>query len=120
MHRFRILAVLLEVLEIFVELLRNFGDARLVGVADFPAELVARPQPVQLSHRFHVVGKKFAVNLKIQIISVDTQAGNPNWRERLSTVDLLALTSLDQLVFISKVLITFVTKTSHSIRSSTV
>ncbi len=42
------------------------------------------------------------------------------WRGRLSTVDLLALTSLDQLLFILEVLLTFYTKHANLIRRSTV
>ncbi len=37
-------------------------------------------------------------------------------KERLSTVDLLALTSLDQLIFILKIVLTFVAKHATSIR----
>jgi hypothetical protein len=36
-------------------------------------------------------------------------AGNPYWRAMLGTVDLLVLTSLDQLILILKTLLTFVT-----------
>ncbi len=39
---------------------------------------------------------------------------------RLSTVDLLVLTSLDQLLFIMKILFTFITKQSTFIRRSAV
>ncbi len=39
-----------------------------------------------------------------------TGAGKPYWRGRLSTVDLLVLTSLNQLLLLLKILSTFVTK----------
>ncbi len=45
---------------------------------------------------------------------------NPYWRGRLSTVDLLVLTSLDQLIFILKILFTFITKQLTLLRRSTV
>ncbi len=41
-------------------------------------------------------------------------------RRRLSTVDLLVLTSLDQLLFILKILLTFFTKQATFMRRSTV
>jgi len=47
-------------------------------------------------------------------------AGKPKWRGRLSTVDLLVITSLDQLLFKLKILPTFFTKQSILIRRSTV
>jgi hypothetical protein len=46
--------------------------------------------------------------------------GNTIWRGRLSTVDLLVLTSLDELLFILKILLTFVTKHATLMRRSTV
>ncbi len=52
--------------------------------------------------------------------SVWIHAGNPNWRGWPSTVDLLVLTSLYQLVFILKILFTFVTKQTSLMRRSTV
>jgi hypothetical protein len=45
--------------------------------------------------------------------------GKPSWRGRLSTVDLLLLTSLDQLLFIAKILLTFVTKQATFLGRST-
>ncbi len=42
------------------------------------------------------------------------------WRGRLSTVDLLVLTSLDQLLFTLKILFTFLTKQATIMRKSTV
>jgi hypothetical protein len=47
-------------------------------------------------------------------------AGNPFCRGRLSTVDLLVLTSLDQVVFKLITLITFVTKQATLMRRSNV
>jgi hypothetical protein len=41
------------------------------------------------------------------------------WRGRLSAVDLLVLTSLDQLIFILKIFLTFLTKQATLIRKST-
>jgi hypothetical protein len=46
--------------------------------------------------------------------------GNPYWRGRLSTVDLLALTSLDQLLFIMQTLCTFLQNKATLMRRSTV
>ncbi len=46
--------------------------------------------------------------------------GKSTKRERLSTVDLLVLTSLDQLLFILKILFSFVTKQATLKRRSTV
>ena len=48
------------------------------------------------------------------------QPGKSNWRGRLSTVDLLVLTSLDQLLLTLKVLFTFFTKQPTIMRRSTV
>jgi len=47
-------------------------------------------------------------------------AGNPYWRGRLGTIDLLVLTSLHQLIFIMKILFTLNTKRAILIRRSTV
>jgi len=47
-------------------------------------------------------------------------AGKYYWSGRLSTVDLLIQTSLDQLLFILKILFTFFTKQSTLMRRSTV
>ncbi len=46
--------------------------------------------------------------------------GKSYWRGRLRTVDLLVLTSLDQLLFILKILFTFLTKQAISMRRLTV
>jgi hypothetical protein len=53
---------------------------------------------------------------------VDTTAesGNPYWRGRLNTVDLLVLTSLDQLLLKLKILFTLLTKWAILTRRSTV
>jgi hypothetical protein len=52
---------------------------------------------------------------------IDTDwAGNPYWRGGLSTVDLLVLTSLDQLLFLLKILFTLFTKQATLMRRSTV
>ncbi len=48
------------------------------------------------------------------------QPGKPYWRRRISTVDLLVLTSLDQLLFILKILFTFFTKQPTLMGRSTV
>ncbi len=49
------------------------------------------------------------------------QTGNPYWSGRLSTVDLLVLTSLDQLILLLKILfIFFFTKQATLMRRSTV
>jgi hypothetical protein len=48
------------------------------------------------------------------------QARKPYRKGRLSTVELLVLSSLDQLLFIMKALLTFLTKQSMSMRGSTV
>ncbi len=45
---------------------------------------------------------------------------NTNWRGKLTTVDLLELTSLDQLLLILKTLLTFFTKQDTLMRKSTV
>jgi hypothetical protein len=47
-------------------------------------------------------------------------SGKPYWRGRLSAVDLLALASLDQLIFIMKIEITFFIKRTNLMRRSTV
>jgi len=47
-------------------------------------------------------------------------AGKSYWRGRLSTVDLLVLTSLDQLLFILKILLNSFTKQAILMRRSTV
>ncbi len=47
-------------------------------------------------------------------------AGNPYWRGRLSTVDLLVLTSLDRVLFILKILFNFLKKQATLTRRSTV
>jgi hypothetical protein len=52
--------------------------------------------------------------------AVIEQPGNPYWRGRLSTVDLLVLTSLNNMVLIMKILFTFVTKQAILERRSTV
>ncbi len=49
-----------------------------------------------------------------------SRPGNPYWRGRLSTVDLLALTSLDQQLFTLRILFTFFTNQATSTRRSTV
>ncbi len=46
--------------------------------------------------------------------------GKPYWRGRLSTVDLLVLTGLDQLLLIVKILFTFFTNQATLMRRSTV
>ncbi len=46
--------------------------------------------------------------------------GNPYGRERISTVDLLILTSLDELIFILKMFVTFFTKQAALMRRSSV
>ncbi len=46
-------------------------------------------------------------------------SGNPYWRGRLNTVDLLVLTSLDQLIFIWKILFIFSTKLATLVRRLT-
>ncbi len=48
------------------------------------------------------------------------RAGKSYWRGRLSTVDLIVLTSLDQLLFKLKILWTFFTKQANIMRRSTV
>jgi hypothetical protein len=48
------------------------------------------------------------------------QAGNPHWKGWLSTGDLLELTSLNQLIFILEILITFATKQAILMRRSIV
>jgi hypothetical protein len=48
------------------------------------------------------------------------ETGKSYWGGRLSTVDLLVLTSLCQLVFILKILFSFFTKQATLMRSSTV
>ncbi len=48
------------------------------------------------------------------------QPGKPNWRGRLSTLDLLVRTSLDQMLLTLKILFTFVRKQATLIRRSTV
>ncbi len=47
---------------------------------------------------------------KLIKMSDDDRAGNPYWRRRLSAVNLLILTNLDQLIFILKISFTFFTK----------
>ncbi len=49
-------------------------------------------------------------------VHTHTQPGNPYWRGRLNTVELLVLASLEQLVFVYKILITFVTKQATLMR----
>jgi hypothetical protein len=44
-------------------------------------------------------GTSFAPKISRPYLSRPPRAGNPNWRRRVSTVDLLVLTSLDQLLF---------------------
>jgi hypothetical protein len=53
-------------------------------------------------------------------VRVCVWSGKSNWRGRFSTVDLLVLTSLDQSLFILKILFTFFTKQATLIRRSTV
>ncbi len=47
------------------------------------------------------------------------KAGKPNRSGRLSTVNLLVITSLDQLIFILQILFAFVTKHAAIMRRST-
>ncbi len=50
-------------------------------------------------------------NIEFAVMHVQSGTpGNPNWKGRLNTVDLLGVTSLDQFVFSSKILIAFVTE----------
>jgi hypothetical protein len=49
-----------------------------------------------------------------------SEPGKSYWTGRLSTVDLLVLTSLEQLLFKSKILFTFLTKQATVMRRSTV
>ena len=57
-------------------------------------------------------------NFKCLIVA--DHAGNPTEEERVSTNDLLVLTTIDELLFISKILFTFVTKQATLTRRSTV
>jgi hypothetical protein len=54
------------------------------------------------------------------IAESSTQPGKSYRKGRLSTFDLLVLTSLDQLLFISKILFTLISKQATFIRRSTV
>jgi hypothetical protein len=68
----------------------------------------------------------FIVQASLMIVTYDhnnrliVRAGKSYWRGRLSTVDLLVLTSLDHLLFKSKMLFTFFTKQANLMRRSTV
>jgi hypothetical protein len=60
---------------------------------------------------------------KVNILNSDSSkdfAGKPYRGQRFSTVDLLVLTSLDQLLFMLEILFAFVTKQAILIRRSTV
>ncbi len=52
--------------------------------------------------------------------ALNVEPGNPYWRERISAVDILALISLDQLLFILKILFTYVTQQATLMWTSTV
>jgi hypothetical protein len=52
------------------------------------------------------------VGLSMSMVCHCHQSGNPHWWGRLNTVDLIVLTSLDRLIFILKILFTFL-KTRH-------
>jgi hypothetical protein len=52
--------------------------------------------------------------------SFKVEAGDPYCRGRLSMVDLLVLTSLDQLIFVLKILFTLVSKQATLMRRSAV
>jgi len=58
--------------------------------------------------------------LKIIWLICILHSGKSYWRERLSTVDLLVLTSLDLLVFKLKIIFSFFTKQATLMRRSTV
>jgi len=45
--------------------------------------------------------------------------GNPHRKERLSTIDLFVLTGSDQLIFVMKILFTFVTKQAALLKRTT-
>jgi hypothetical protein len=60
--------------------------------------------------------QNFAVLLKSDL---NVQPGNPYWRGRISTVNLFVLTSLYQLIFVLKILLTFFTKWAILKRRST-
>jgi hypothetical protein len=51
---------------------------------------------------------------------LNAEPGKPYWRGKLNTVDLLVLTSLYQLLFILKILFSYVTKQAALMRRSTV
>ncbi len=53
-------------------------------------------------------------------VSTSVLSGNPYWWGRLSTVDLLVLSCLDQLIFSLKIVLTFVTKQASLMRWSAV
>jgi hypothetical protein len=57
---------------------------------------------------------------KFQIFCRFISPGNPYWKGKLSTVDLLALTSLNQFILILKILLTFVSKQATLMKRSTV
>jgi hypothetical protein len=54
------------------------------------------------------------------VVQATLAAGNPYWKGRLSTVDLLVLTSLDQLLLILPILFSFFTNKATLMRRSTV
>ncbi len=65
------------------------------------------------AHGFRTIFKVFIImQYRLNILS-----GNPYWRGRLIT-DLIVLTSLDQLLFILKILFTFATKQTSLKRAS--
>jgi hypothetical protein len=78
------------------------------------------------SHKFSCLGsdhmqadwdqkwiKKFHKKVIAKLVSGWFKAGNPYWRGRLGTVHLIVLTSLDNLIYILKILFTFAKKTSY-------
>ncbi len=63
---------------------------------------------------FDLINWSFKVSLTLK-----HKSGKSYWGGRLSTVDLLVLTSLNQLIFISKKLFSFITKQATLMRRST-
>ena len=87
----------------------------------FPlARLTHLPAPPSLYNIWWVNNVMFHLKVRLLPSWPYPQAGNTNWRRRLSTVDHLVLTSLDQLLFILKILFIMDAKRATLMRRSIV
>ncbi len=95
---------------------RDFNDRSLPTKYSSTTVLGYHPSPIPVCLKKPTNRENFR-NIVSHFYSIS--AGNPHWRGRIITLDLLVLTSLDQFLFQLKIWITFLTKQATLVSRST-